>query len=138
MTKFCTNCGNELDEKDKVCGNCGTAVDGDSKNEVENSNNVNNNNVNYNYSQPVQQKQTNGMAIAGFVVSLVSTLLCCGAFNVISLVLSIVGLVQAKKINGSGKGLAIAGIIISALFLVISLILTVLGVFGSLVDEIMY
>ena len=28
MSKFCSNCGNELGEYDKVCGNCGTPVGG--------------------------------------------------------------------------------------------------------------
>ena len=28
MSKFCSNCGNELGENDKVCGNCGTPVGG--------------------------------------------------------------------------------------------------------------
>lgn len=71
------------------------------------------------------QKTTNGMAIAGFVISLVSPILCCGTLNWLSLIFSIIGLVQAKNKNGSGKGLAIAGIIISSLMMLIAIIITI-------------
>ena len=55
------------------------------------------------------------MAIAGFVISLVSFLLCCGSLSWLSLIFSIIGVVGAKKLMGKGKGLSIAGIIISVL-----------------------
>lgn len=89
-------------------------------------------------SNNVQANKTNGLAIAGFVVSLVSSLLCCGVFNIVSLVLSIVGLVQAKNYDGNGKGLAIAGIAVSAVFLVIGLVYLLLfglGAFASVVEQ---
>ena len=61
-------------------------------------------------SQNFQQPQrTNGLAIAGFVTSLV----CCGP---VGLVLAIMGLNQIKKDpTQGGKGLAIAGIIIGGI-----------------------
>ena len=59
----------------------------------------------------VVEKKSNGLAIAGFVVSLVSLLLL-PALGIVGLILSIIGLTKVKVIN-SGKGLSIAGIIIS-------------------------
>ena len=118
MAKFCSNCGRELYESDNVCGFCGTPVnkDGFPFNYSQN--------VNY---QPSSYKKSNGMAIEGFVVSLVSTILCCGVFNLISLILSCIGLSESKKLDGSGKGLAIAGIIISLITIVMAIVMTVLG-----------
>ena len=123
MAKFCSNCGNEIKEGANACSNCGTMVNADSKPAV-----VNN----------VQQTKgkSNGLAISGFIVSLVSTLLCCGSFNVISLILSIVGVVKAKDYDGNGKGMAIAGIIISSIGLLILILLTILGYAASIVETI--
>ena len=124
MTKYCSNCGNEIKEGANACSNCGTMVNADSKPAVV-VNNV----------QSTQGK-SNGLAIAGFIVSLVSTLLCCGSFNVISLILSIVGVVKAKDYDGSGKGMAIAGIIISSIGLLILILFTILGYAASIVETI--
>ena len=58
---------------------------------------------------PQPPQKTNGLAIGGFVTSLI----CCGP---IGLILSIIGLSQINKNpNEGGKGLAIAGIVIGAL-----------------------
>ena len=65
---------------------------------------------------------TNVLCIIGFIISLVS-ILCCGVTAIFGLVLSILGLVFAAKNNQKGKGMAIAGIVISAillLFLIVS------------------
>lgn len=68
-----------------------------------------------NYDEP-EKSGSNGVAVAGFVVSLVSFFACCGCgfLWIVSLILSIVGAVKSKTV-GKGKGLAIAGIIISAI-----------------------
>ena len=126
MAKFCINCGKELQDTDRVCSSCGTPVNG----AVQPTTTVVVNNA--------QPKQTNGLALAGFIVSLVSTLLCCGSLNIISLILSIIGAVKAKDLNGSGKGLAIAGIIISALGLILLILLTVLGYAAAIIEEASY
>lgn len=110
MAKFCVNCGNELKAKDEVCSQCGTPVN-ESKT------------VNITNNITTSTSSSNGFAIAGFVVSLVSSLLCCGSFNVVGLVLSIIGLVKSKEINGCGKGLAIAGIIIACIFFIIDIVI---------------
>ena len=75
------------------------------------------------------------MAIAGFVISLVSFLLCCGSLNWLSLIFSIIGLAQAKSKNGNGKGLAIAGIVISCIVMVLFIVLIITGMFAGFVEE---
>lgn len=83
-------------------------------------------------------KSTNGFAVAGFVISLVSTILCCGSFNWLSLVFSIIGLVNSKKMNGEGKGLSIAGIVINSVFWILIILLFALGVTASILEELTY
>ena len=67
-------------------------------------------------------KQNNGLAIAGFVCSLYG-LITCGITSVIGLVLSIIGLNKSKELNGKNKGMAIAGIVISAIIIIIYVIM---------------
>ncbi len=129
MAKFCTSCGQELIEGAKACGNCGASVE--TSNVTVKATPSSGTTVNVNTTQG----QTNGLAIAGFVTSLVSTILCCGAFNIVSLILSIVGLVQAKNYNGNGKGLAIAGIVISCLFVFLFILLFALGFTEAMIEE---
>lgn len=99
---FCKNCGKEIDDNAVVCPNCGVATD------------------KLQEKTAPAQSQKNGIAIAGFVLSLVGT-------GLIGLILSIVGLVNSKKpeYNGDGKGFAIAGIVISCVCLVAYIILGV-------------
>ena len=61
--------------------------------------------INNNYQQqPVQKEDSNGIAIAGFFVSMFFS-------AIIGIIISIVGLKKAKKLNGAGKGWAIGGIV---------------------------
>lgn len=68
--------------------------------------------------------RTNSFATAGFVCGLISLTCCCGCpFNILGLIFSIVAMVQ---INGQvqkqdGWGLALAGLICSAVSLLLSL-----------------
>ncbi len=116
MPKFCSECGKELEENSVVCKNCGKKVESEIKVSVEPS--------------ALQPKKNNGFAIAGFVLSLVS-LLCCGSTSFLGLIFSIIGLVNANKSEGEGKGLAIAGIIISAIILLVFILLYSLGIIAS-------
>ena len=121
MDKFCQNCGHALQEGQDVCLNCGLVV---------NKSNTTNNNT----------KTTNGLAIAGFTLSIIGLFLSIfivGIFPcIIGLVLSIIGLIKSKNINGSGKGFAIAGIIINSIIMIIVLIVVVFyGAVWSSVKE---
>lgn len=61
------------------------------------------------------KEQNNMIAIIGFVVSLVSLLMCCGSFSFISLILSIVGLATVNKYVDGKKVFAIIGIVLSGI-----------------------
>ena len=130
MAKFCKACGNALEETDTICKTCGKEVTKDQP--ANNQQPVQQPQVTViNNSQPV--KRTNGMAVAGFVISLVS-LLCCGATSLLGLIFSIIGLATAKNYDGNGKGLAIAGIIISCIFVIVAIVMTLLGTFASIIE----
>ena len=90
---FCNNCGSQIDDKAVVCPHCGAATQ----------------NLNV-----TTQNKSNGFAIAGFVLSFF--------FALLGLIFSIIGLNKAKTI-GSGKGLAIAGLVISLVWIVLVIIL---------------
>lgn len=141
MAKFCRECGKELEEESKFCKNCGTKIE-EEKTEEANTLNENTNesaasnaSTNVTYNQTYVTKKSNGMAVAGFVISLVS-LLCCGYSSWLGLIFSIIGLVNANKNEGEGKGLAIAGIVISSILLILIVLLTTFGVMASVTDDV--
>ena len=93
---FCRNCGQVIANNADVCIHCGV--------KVENKQNANKS----------IEKKSNTNAIVGFIFSFIIPL--------VGFICSIVGLTKVKTCN-SGKGLAIAGIIISVLNWIISIIL---------------
>ena len=95
MSKFCSNCGNEVADEAEICPKCGVSVSQNTA--VSNNNNG----------------TSNGMATAGFILSFFVPLL--------GLIFSILGLKKVKETN-KGKGLSTAGIIISSIALFITLI----------------
>lgn len=105
MPRFCSNCGKQLKENYKFCTNCGSAVFELAKQNVSSF-----------------IKYTNDLGTAGFIVSIIS-FLSFGTFSLLGLILSIIGLVNANKNNGEGKGLSIAGIVISSVALFCLLLL---------------
>ena len=79
------------------------------------------------YGQPPQQG-SQGFAIAGMVLGILSLVCCCSGYialvlGVVGMVLSIVSLVQKRP----GKGMAIAGIVCSAVAIVLIIVLTSIG-----------
>ncbi|MDE7071171.1 MAG: hypothetical protein K2O86_04290 [Clostridia bacterium] len=81
-------------------------------------------------SSPVQieQRKSNALAIIGFVLSFL------GAYSIFGLILSIVGLIKSKNLDGKGKGFSIAGIVISLLMIVscLAVLLTVFVILPAL------
>lgn len=110
MSKFCSNCGNELVDEAVICPKCGVSASQNTA--VSNNNNG----------------TSNGMATAGFILSFFIPLL--------GLIFSILGLKKVKETN-TGKGLSTAGIIISSIALFITLIITVVFVIAvnETIDE---
>ena len=70
---------------------------------------------------PPSSQGTDGLAIAGFILALIG----CG---LISLVLCIVALVRISKSGKSGRGLAIAGIVVNIVWIVIGVFFAVVVV----------
>ncbi len=134
---YCRNCGKQIGESVSYCPYCGTPT------------------FNAPPAQPTQPTQpelpvqpvqptppapqayvpptnqwpqpTNGYAIAGFVLAIIS--FAVGMFlsilSTLGLVFSILGLVNVKRYN-SGKGLAIAGIIISSIIIALLLFIVIM------------
>ena len=127
MARFCTNCGNSVPDGANACSNCGTMMGSVATPTVQPQVVVNN--------VQAQPAKGNGLATAGLITSLVSSILCCGSFNLISLILSIIGLVKSKELGGAGKGMAIAGIVISAIGMIILLLLTIFGYAASFIEN---
>ena len=123
MGKFCTNCGAEVSEGFAFCEKCGTPVDGSVKAPTPAQAPVQQAAPQYN--QAAQPKR-NGMALAGFILSLVNVFCCLGGLNLFALIFSIIGLVKAKDYNGDRKGLALAGLIITILTMVISVVVYII------------
>ena len=66
------------------------------------------------------QNESNNVAVAGFILSLIG-------LHIVGLILSIVGLKKSKEKNNKGKGLSIAGIVISSIGIIfITIIIAVL------------
>ncbi len=89
---YCKNCGKEIDDRAEVCIYCGCGT----------------------RQAQTTKDETNTLAIIGFIFSFL--------FAVVGLICSILGYRKAAELNGNGKGLAMAGIIISAVWLGIVII----------------
>lgn len=113
MNKFCPGCGQQITEEGAFCINCGYNL----------NQQVQNNNINQNIVEQTNN-YTNGMAIAGFVISLVSLMCCCytSYLSVVGLVFSILGLSKANEHAEKGKNLAIAGIVINSISIALSIV----------------
>ena len=106
----CPKCGAEVRHGAKFCEHCACEMNWDSVGST-----------NTNTDSPVNQAQSGAgkysvMAIVGFILSFVFS-------GIISLILCIMGLKECKEKGYNGRGLAIAGIIISIAFWVLGIII---------------
>ena len=106
--KYCERCGNELHDEAVFCPKCGCAV---------------------RYEKPQWKDdpsaRVNVCALVGFILSLTSVIFIVNIFGILSvagLVNSIIGLVNCEKKKQRGKGFAIAGVAVGAIFLIIGII----------------
>lgn len=126
---FCPGCGTKVESSDtKFCTGCGYKFEDNNQAQVNNQNN-NQSNMNPNYdinnnftTSAGVKAYTNGMGIAGLVISIVSLILCCGSMSWLGLIFSIIGMNNAKKNNGIGKGVSLGGLIVNIVGLVLFLL----------------
>ncbi len=88
--KYCSECGQKLNEKENFCSHCG--------HNIKDSKTITN------------QNKTNKPSLVGFI--------CSFFLTITPIILCIIGLVQTKRTKEDGKGFAIAGLIISAIKLI--------------------
>ena len=101
--KYCKYCGYELTDDAINCPNCGRTVSNDSKNTTT---------VYY-------VNESNGYAIAGFVLSFFIPLL--------GLIFGALGLSRSKEIGGEGRGFAIGALIISGGYFIAGIISVIIA-----------
>lgn len=100
---FCRNCGKEIDDKAVVCPHCGVQV---GKVETHSS-----------------DDKKNTMALIGFILSFFIALA--------GLICSIIGYKRAKEEGLEGKGMALAGIIISSVEMGLVILIYIIAIVGS-------
>ena len=119
----CDKCGSEIDGSANFCPNCGAKIEATEKAErvevVETV--IRNNNTNNNTINTTTEAGYNALAIIGFILAFIPKIW------VISLIISIIALVQISKTKEKGKGLAIAGIAISSSIMIIGLFAVILA-----------
>ena len=106
--KYCTYCGSEIKDEARFCNLCGASTQ-----QTQYSNHYQNPQSQY----QVPEKKTNVMAIIGLVLSFIIPLL--------GWIFGGIGLSNAKKCN-SGKGLAIAALIIATINWALSFVLALI------------
>ena len=120
--KYCKFCGSQIEDNAKFCPNCGARLEEER--------------VVNNISSNEEDLPTNGLGIAGFILSLVSIFvpIVYWYFPIIALVLSSIAF--AHREGKAQKGLTKAGFIISLVITILK-ILIVIGIiilFGSLAE----
>jgi len=87
---------------------------------------------NQNQKQNSTTKKTNSLAIISFILSIVGIFIIPFLSSIAGFILGIISLNQIKKQNESGKGLAVAGIVIGAIGIIIIplIIIGIIAFFG--------
>jgi hypothetical protein len=81
-------------------------------------------------------RQTNGFAVAGMILGVIALPACCCCyglpFNLLGIIFSVIALVQINQDphRYDGKGMAIAGLILSAMSLVLAILMVL--IFGTM------
>lgn len=110
---YCKKCGNELDENEKFCSQCGS--------QVEDELGVENKEAIVPAEVPVE-KRYSGKGIAGFVLSLVGLLVAALPCGILGVIFSSIAMSKYNPETNKGKGLIIAGLIISILDIIAGVI----------------
>ena len=97
---YCRNCGSEVNDNAVVCVHCGAMLD---------------DRVSFDGKQ-IQNNKSNTIGLVGFILSFFVS------FAIAGLICSIIGYMRAKNEGGGYKRLSLAGIIISASILGLTVI----------------
>ncbi|MEI6310266.1 MAG: zinc-ribbon domain-containing protein [bacterium] len=140
---YCSNCGKEHDANARFCETCGLNLGVQQMVQPSQMPGTYQSIQPTPTVQPAQSRSpepfstvpTNGTATAGFVCGLVAIILVwipwvsliAIILGVIGLILSGLGLSQANKIEGSGRGMAIAGLVLSIIVVLIFVIALAIG-----------
>ena len=139
----CFNCGTDNMEGTKYCNNCGALLNVPQFEEPSEAIPVAEaipqpvqQNMPHSTPQPAVQQapkkeKNDSVCFAGFLTSLIS-ILCCGMTSIVGLGLSIWGFIRVKKSGKKGEGMAIAGMVISGIFVLIFIISYISGAFNRL------
>ncbi len=103
---FCSHCGKEINDNAVICPHCGVATDNLKRQTTA-------------ATPAPASAESNTLAIVGFVLSFI--------IAIAGLICSIMGYKKAQEpgMNGNGKGLALAGIIISAISMGLAVIFAI-------------
>lgn len=121
--KKCNNCGADLTSNDVFCKSCGTAItsENSSTNSVSSTANYSNESV-----VPAKSKK-DSFAITGLVFGLIS--IVAWLLPLIGFPITILGIIfSSLGIKSSKKSLAIAGLVLSIIFLLLTMTNSILGV----------
>lgn len=122
---FCNNCGKQVNDDTTFCPYCGTDISETAASAAQP--------IAAQTAQPTDNspapeastaQQPNTIAIVGFVFAFL--------FPLVGLICSIIGCVRAVKNNATNKGLAIAGIVISAVWGIAEFIFSITVIFPAL------
>lgn len=123
---FCKNCGKQIDDNSVVCPYCGAETKSQATAQQPQYQQPQYQQPQYQqpqYQQQYSEKRSNSYAIAGFVLAFF--------FALLGLIFSIIGLRKVDECGGSGKGLAIAGIVLSILSMIGAFIIMITS-YGTL------
>lgn len=95
---FCKNCGKEIDDNAYVCPHCGVKVE----------------------KSELQSQEKNTLAIVGFVLSFF--------IAIAGLICSILAYRKCKNENAPQKGFAVAGIVISAISMALTVLIYIIAI----------
>ena len=98
--KFCSKCGQEVNEEAVICIHCGCSVETATP-------------------EATPQKKLNVFALVGFIVSLASLLIDFGGIvGLVGLIFSSIALRQLKTDGKKGKGFAITGLVVGIISII--------------------
>lgn len=121
MEKTCKACGKVINEGDKFCQACGAKIENEVVQETV-ENNVQNNTSN-------KKETTNGLAIAGFVCSLVGLFILGIWLGILAICFGVSAKKHIKLFeNEKGNGLATAAIVIGIIDIVGAILIVMLNV----------